>query len=417
MTWAEHASLHNVVSQASAAGGLRIDSSTKILNLRLATFPLSFQHLVMQRIAHAVSGRSESPLLSRIRNILQSAQASAARTVNSAQVISNWLVGREIVEDEQRGNRRAAYQQRVLERLAAKMQREFGGGYSLTNLKIIRKFYVAYPRFLVSTGKGQPLADQLNESTRAAEHSRDWCAGQFSPNISWRHYTALLKIDIPDARNFYELETLSNHWSARELERQIASLLYERLAKSRDKAGLMRLATKGAAPAKPVEIFKDPTVIEFLGLPESPVLTESGLESALLSNLQSFLLELGRGFAFVARQQRISLDGDHFYIDLVFYHSVLKCFVLVDLKVGKLTHADLGQLQLYVNYYDLERRAPDDNPTLGLILCSDKNDAVVKYTLGPNQEDKIFASRYKLHLPSEADLRAQLQARRRLSTE
>ena len=195
---------------------------------------------------------------------------------------------------------------------------------------------------------------------------------------------------------------------ARELERQINSLLYERLAKSRDKAGLMRLATKGHEIQKPEDVFKDPVVIEFLGLPESHRLVESNLEEALITNLQLFLLELGKGFAFVSRQERITLEGDHFYIDLVFYHTVLKCYVLIDLKVGKLTHGDLGQVQLYVNYFDRERRTKGDQPTLGLILCTDKNDAVVKYTLSPEQEKKIFTSRYKLHLPTEAELKAEL---------
>lgn len=218
-----------------------------------------------------------------------------------------------------------------------------------------------------------------------------------------------MRVDDARARAFYEIEALRGNWSARELERQAASLLFERLAKSRDKAGLMRLATRGHVVERPIDVFKDPTVIEFLGLPESPRLVESGLEQALITNLQSFLLELGSGFAFVGRQERITLDGDHFYIDLVFYHVVLKCFVLVDLKVGKLTHGDLGQLQLYVNYYDNERRSAGDNPTLGLILCPDKNDAVVRYTLGPEQAQKIFASRYKLHLPSEAELKRELR--------
>ncbi len=190
----------------------------------------------------------------------------------------------------------------------------------------------------------------------------------------------------------------------RELERQINSLLYERLALSKDKKGVMRLARKGQEIWRPTDVFKDPVVIEFVGLPESPRLVESDLEAALLDNLQAFLLELGKGFAFVARQQRLTLEGDHFYIDLVFYHTILKCFVLIDLKVGKLTHQDLGQLQLYVNFYDRERRSEGDNPTLGLILCTDKNNAVVKYTLGPEQSRKIFASRYKLYLPSEEEL-------------
>lgn len=325
------------------------------------------------------------------------------------------MVGREIVEEQQLGRGRAAYGAELLRKLANKLSKEFGVGYSVDNLELFRRFYLEFPQLIAheksdalrrnSTGDS-PSPISIHSSDRPRQ------TGLLNPNLSWTHYRVLLRISGVDARAFYEIEAAKQHWSARQLERQTGSLLYERLAKSRDKIGLMRLATRGAEPEKSVEIFKDPTVIEFLGIPKTPALTESTLESALLSNLQAFLLELGTGFAFVARQQRITLDGDHFYIDLVFYHAVLKCFVIVDLKVGKLTHADLGQLQLYVNYYDLERRTPDDNPTLGLILCSDKNDAVVKYTLGPNQEEKIFASRYKLHLPSEADLRAQLRVRR-----
>jgi predicted nuclease of restriction endonuclease-like (RecB) superfamily len=216
-------------------------------------------------------------------------------------------------------------------------------------------------------------------------------------------------VDKPEARAFYEIEAIKHHWSARELERQINSLLFERLALSRDKKGLLRLATKGQEVQRPVDVFKDPVVMEFLGLPESSRLVETDLEQALINNLQAFLLELGKGFAFVARQERLTLDGDHFYIDLVFYHTILKCFVIVELKTGKLTHQDLGQLQLYVNYYDRERRTEGDNPTLGLILCTDKNETVVRYTLGPDQQRKIFASRYKLHLPTEAELRAEIQ--------
>jgi predicted nuclease of restriction endonuclease-like (RecB) superfamily len=192
------------------------------------------------------------------------------------------------------------------------------------------------------------------------------------------------------------------------LERQINSLLYERLALSRDKKGLLRLARKGQEIQGPLDVFKDPLVLEFLKIPAAAKLVESNLEAALLNELQSFLLELGKGFAFVARQEPITLDGDHFYIDLVFYHTILKCFVLLDLKVRKLTHEDLGQFQLYLNYYDHERRTEGDNPTLGLILCTDKNNAVVRYTLGEEQQKKIFISRYKLHLPSEAELKAEL---------
>ncbi len=252
-------------------------------------------------------------------------------------------------------------------------------------------------------------AIQTSPEILYAPRRESWAPGQLHPDLSWTHYRTLLRVDKAEARAFYEIEAIKQHWSARELERQINSLLYERLALSRDKKGLMRLATKGHEVQRPADVFKDPVVMEFLGLPESPRLVETDLEQALIDNLQTFLLELGKGFAFVARQERLTLDGDHFYIDLVFYHTILKCFVIVELKTGKLTHQDLGQLQLYVNYYDRERRTEGDNPTLGLILCTDKNETVVRYTLGPDQQRKIFASRYKLYLPTEAELRAEIQ--------
>ena len=260
---------------------------------------------------------------------------------------------------------------------------------------------------IISNGCLRPAVQEFQIGH--ALRSRILATRAIHPNLSWTHYRTLLRVDKPEARAFYEIEAVSNNWSARELERQINSLLYERLALSKDKKGLMRLATKGQEVQKPADVFKDPVVMEFLGLPESPKLVESDLEQALINNLQAFLLELGKGFAFVSRQERITLDGDHFYIDLVFYHTILKCFVLIDLKVGKLTHQDLGQLQFYVNYYDHERRTEGDNPTLGLILCTDKNDAVVRYTLGPDQQKKIFASRYKLYLPTEAELQAEMR--------
>jgi predicted nuclease of restriction endonuclease-like (RecB) superfamily len=340
-------------------------------------------------------------LYERVRRILTAASSTAARSVNSAQVAANWLIGREIVEEEQKGEKRAEYGRRVVESLSRKLTKDFGSGYSAPNLWWFRRFYLEYPRLIEASVNAQQIL--------YAPRKESWIPGNLHPNLSWTHYRMLLKVERCDARKFYEIEALTNDWSARALERQIASLLFERLALSRDKRGLMRLARQGQEIAEAKDVFKDPVVVEFLGLPQSPLLIESNLETALLSNLQAFLLELGKGFAFVARQQRLTLDGDHFYIDLVFYHSVLKCYVLVDLKVGKITHADLGQLQLYVNYYDLERRTEGDGPTLGLIICSDKNDAVVRYTLGPHQENKIFASRYKLHLPSESELRDELR--------
>jgi predicted nuclease of restriction endonuclease-like (RecB) superfamily len=353
----------------------------------------------------------------RICQILESARANVARSVNTTQVIANWLIGREIVEEEQRGRRKAKYGAGLIVELATKLQQEFNGGYSATNLKLFRQFYVAYPE-LIPPPIGHALCDQLallpaqsvtntSQSGSGAGHTacdQSWIPGRLHPNLGWSLYRHLVRVDKPEARAFYEIEATQNSWSARELERQINSLLYERLALSKDKQGLLRLAKKGQEIAAPIDVFKDPVVIEFLGLPESPRLAETELEQALIDNLQAFLLELGKGFAFVARQERLTLDGDHFYIDLVFYHTVLKCFVLIDLKTGKLTHQDLGQLQLYVNYYDHERRTEGDNPTLGLILCTDKNDTVVKYTLAADQSPKIFASRYKLYLPSEAEL-------------
>jgi predicted nuclease of restriction endonuclease-like (RecB) superfamily len=348
----------------------------------------------------------------RICDILTAARSGVARTVNTAQVLSNWLIGREIVEAEQEGKHRANYGENLLKNLAQQLKQDFGAGYSYSNLKYIRQFYLVFPQLLAAEEIGHAVRDQSLSGSALAGLSNpnpSWQPGQLHPNLSWTHYRTLMRIEQPEARAFYEIEALKSNWSARELERQVNTFLFERLAKSLDKEGLMQLATQGQIIQQPTDVFKDPVVIEFLGLPELPRLTESDLETALISNLQSFLLELGKGFAFVNRQERITLDGDHFYIDLVFYHTILKCYILIDLKVGKLTHGDLGQLQLYVNYYDQERCAVDDNPTLGLILCSDKNDAVVKYTLGPEQHHKIFASRYKLHLPTEAELKAELR--------
>jgi predicted nuclease of restriction endonuclease-like (RecB) superfamily len=352
----------------------------------------------------------------RVRQILESARTSVARSVNSAQVCANWLVGAEIVEEEQKGAHHTRYGDKIITALSQRLQKEFGQGYSATNLKLFRQFYLAYPRFqpnrIGHTASDQlPVSRERGSKTEIGHTVRDqsWQPGQWHPDLSWSLYRQLLRVDSAETRGFYEIEAVRNAWSARELERQINSLLYERLARSKDRAGLLKLARKGHEVTRPVDIFKDPVVIEFVGLPESTRLVESDLEEALIGNLQAFLLELGKGFAFVARQKRITIEGDHFYIDLVFYHTILKCYVLLDLKIGKLTHQDLGQLQLYVNYFDREIRTPGDSPTLGLILCTDKNDAVVKYTLGPEQRNQIFTSRYKLHLPSEAELKAELR--------
>ncbi len=364
-------------------------------------------------------------LYARISRILESARTGVARTVNTTQVVANWLIGREIVEEEQKGRRRATYGTKLFESLARRLKKDFGDGYSIQNLRYMRQFYLGYPQLISETAsrkspaaisaeirhtpRGESGSDTSLAAIRHTVCGESWSPGQLHANLSWSLYRQLLKVDRPEARAFYEIEAIRHNWSAREVERQIASLLFDRLAKSKDKAGLLRLARKGQEVTRAADVFKDPVVMEFLGLPASPRLAETDLEQALITNLQTFLLELGKGFAFVSRQERITLDGDHFYIDLVFYHTVLKCYVLLDLKVGKLTHADLGQLQLYVNYYDRERCTPGDQPTLGLILCTDKNDAMVRYTLGADQEKRIFASRYQLHLPTEAQLKTELR--------
>ena len=355
-------------------------------------------------------------LYGRIRDILQAARANVVRTVNTTQVVANWLIGREIVEAEQRGQQRADYGAALLAGLSARLAQDFGRGWSVDNLEAFRQFYLLYPRLISETAsrqsKGAVISETLSRKSMLQAPAA-WQPGELHPSLSWSHYRALLRVGRQQARDFYEIETAKNAWSVRELSRQATSLLFDRLAKSRDKAGLLALATRGQELSQPIDVLRDPVVMEFLGLPESHRLVESQLEQALIGNLQHFLLELGKGFAFVARQERITVDGDHFYIDLIFYHAVLKCYVLIELKVGKLTHADLGQIQFYVNYYDRERRTEGDNPTLGLILCSDKNDAVVRYTLGEQQERNIFASRYQLYLPTVEELQQELVRERR----
>jgi predicted nuclease of restriction endonuclease-like (RecB) superfamily len=385
---------------------------------------------------------ADPKIFDRVQVILDSAQSHAARSVNTTQVVANWLIGREIVEEQQQGAKRAGYGEQVMSKLAADLKRQGRKGYGELALNLCRQFFLAYPSFPGETilyalrkefgfpSIGHALRSQSepesavppigcalgNQSTALilvpqiieAARSAEWQPGLLHPSLSWTHYRTLMRVSSPHARAFYEIEAVQQNWTARELERQINSLLFERLAKSRDKKGVMKLATKGQEVQTPADVFKDPVVIEFLGLPESHRLVETKVEEALISNLKNFLLELGKGFAFVARQERLTLEGDHFYVDLVFYHTILKCYVLIDIKVRKLTHQDIGQMQLYTNYYDQERLTPGDNPTLGLILCTDQNETAVRYTLGPGQQ-KIFSSRYQFHLPSEADLAAQIR--------
>lgn len=319
----------------------------------------------------------------RIRTVLTEARDRAWQAINSAMVAAYWEVGRIIVEVEQEGKDRADYGKQVIAGLAERLKADFGRGFDRSNLFHMRAFYLAFP-----------IVDAVRRE------------------LSWTHYRLLLRVENLDARAFYEAEAVNARWSTRELERQIHSLLFERLALSRDRAGVMALAQQGHEVHRPSDLVKDPYVLEFAGLRQDEHFRESDLEQALIDRLQHFLLELGKGFAFMARQQRITLDGRHFFIDLVFYNRLTRCFVLIDLKVGDLTHQDLGQMQMYVNYYGRELTAPDENPPLGIVLCTDKSEAVVRYTL-PEGNTQIFASRYKLHLPSEAELAAELQRERR----
>ncbi|WML91043.1 PDDEXK nuclease domain-containing protein [Thiothrix lacustris] len=360
----------------------------------------------MDKKNHAMPAEAtlDTDLMARIRDIWEASRQQAIRSVNSAHVCANWLIGKQIVEAEQGGEQRATYGKALLKSLSQQLTDEYGSGFSVSALQYMRAFFLAYPTLL----EIQHAARVISPVVMTAAHESDWQPGKLHSGLSWTHYRILLKIERQEARQFYEIETIRNGWSARQLERQISSLLFDRLLKSRDKEGVMQLANQGLLANRPIDVIKDPYVLEFLDLPEASQWQESQLEQALLSQLQDFLLELGSGFAFVGRQVRLTLDGDHFYPDMVFYHVKLKCYVVIDLKLGKLNHADLGQMQLYVNYYDHDIANADDNPTIGLILCSEKNDAVVRYVLGDHNQ-QIFASRYQLHLPTEEQLQQELR--------
>lgn len=317
-----------------------------------------------------------------IADILQNARDTSYRAVNQVMVQAYWQIGQVIVEREQEGKARAGYGTTLLTGLAHRLTRDFGKGFTETNLKYMRQFYLAFPI-------RHALRDEL----------------------SWTHYRLLLRVENEQARSFYLNETCNSRWSTRELDRQIDSLLYERLALSRDKKQVRALADEGQIIRNAEDLIKDPYILEFLGLPESNALREKDLEQALIDRLQKFLLELGKGFALVARQKRITVGGEHYYIDLVLYNFLLKCFVLLDFKVGRLTHQDIGQMDFYVRYFEAEERQTDDKPTIGLILCSDKNEAMVQYTL-LKESRQIFASKYQLYLPTEEELQRTLQAER-----
>ncbi len=328
--------------------------------------------------------------LSEISNLIAQGRDLAVRQVNTAQVITYWMVGRRIVEYYQRGSDRAAYGEQLLGRLSADLSAMYGKGFSERNLEMMRTFYLNYP-----------IPQTPSAKLRAGNHIPQVLSEKFA--LSWSHYCELLKEDNPAARKFYEIESAGNGWSIRELKRQMNSMLYERLSLSRDKKKVKTLSQRGHIVEKPEDAVKDPYILEFLGLKEEASYTESQLEQAIIDKLQHFLLELGKGFAFVARQKRITIANRHYFIDLVFYNRFLKCFVLVDLKSGEFDHADAGQMNFYLNYFKENELAEGENPPIGLILCAKKDEVFAKYVIG-NMNNKIFASKYKLTLPTEKEL-------------
>ena len=313
-------------------------------------------------------------LIQDVRQIIETARANAVRSVDFCRVQMYWHLGQRIFEEEQQGKERADYGTYLTRNLAKLLEPEYGSGFGVRQLELARQFYRTYP--IANT-----LRSQLN----------------------WSQYRRLIQIDDPDKREYYELESVNNAWTARETERQINSMLYERLLLSNDKESVLAVARKQRIPESPTEVIKDPMVLEFLGLHREASYYEKDLEGAIITHLTEFLLEMGKGFSFVARQKRLLLEDDEFFADLVFYNRLLRCHVVIELKTSELTHQDLGQLQMYVNYYDRNVKLPDENPTIGILLCTEKNDTVVKMTL-PEDNKTILASEYQLYLPTTEQL-------------
>lgn len=341
---------------------------------------MSDQKSILSKVksSDAVNAQPTS-FISEIRRIIDEARTNAVRSVDFCRVMMYWNIGKRIFEEEQQGKDRADYGTYLIKNLANNLEPEYGSGFSKRQLELSRQFYRTYP--IANT-----LCSQLN----------------------WSQYKLLIAIPDEIKREYYQLESVNNCWTKRELERQINSLLYERLLMSNDKESVLAVAQKQRIPESPKEIIKEPVILEFLGLEKKPHYYESDLESALIEHLQNFLLEMGNGFAFVARQKRILIEDDEFFIDLVLYNRLLRCFVLIELKTGKLTHQDIGQLQMYVNFYDRIEKLPDENKTIGILLCTNKNDTVVKMSL-PEDNSTIMAAQYTLYLPTEEQFKKEIE--------
>ncbi len=362
----------------------------------------------------------QNPIINKISQLLELARNRVVITVNQTMVLTYFEIGRMIVEDEQNGENRAEYGKKLLKDLSIHLTEKFGRGFSETNLRQMRNFYESYSQQIQQTVSSEfKIIDKKKQQTLPAElqttENQIVEKGQTLSDIfnisqknvvnftlSWSHYLKLMRIKDINERKFYEIESFKNNWSLRELQRQYDSALYTRLSLSKNKEEILQLSEKGQILEKPKDLIKDPYVLEFLGLSENANYSENDFESELIDKLEHFLLELGTGFTFVARQNRITFDEKHFKIDLVFYNRILKCFVLIDLKIGELKHQDIGQMQMYVNYYDREVRLEDENRTIGIILCQDKSESLVKYTL-PEDNEQIFASKYLTILPSKED--------------
>lgn len=334
--------------------------------------------------------------LKTVSDVLEQAKKQAKTAVNLSMVYAYYEIGRMIVEEEQYGKKRAAYGTQLLKELSSYLTKIYGKGFSVGNLKNIRQFYKVYSTDQI----GETVFSQF-ENLPAVNTGRKFY-------LSWSHYLKLMRMDNVDERHFYEIESVKNNWSLAELKRQYDTSLYQRLALSTDKDKVYRLALEGQRVESPKDAVKDPYVLEFLGLKELPEYSESEMESRIIDHLQQFLLELGTGFAFIGRQVRFTFDEEHFMVDLVFYNRLLRCFVLFDLKIGELKHQDIGQMQMYVHYYDRKVKLPDENPTIGILLCRDKNNAVVEMTL-PEDNTQIFASKYETVLPSKEALQKLLE--------
>jgi len=337
-------------------------------------------------------------LFSRVAELIEQSRQYVAKSINTAMVATYYEIGRYIIEDEQQGKARAEYGKRVLPELSKRLTEQFGKGWSVENLKIMRHFYQVYSN---SVTTGYPIQD-TNTVTAGYQIQN---AEKFI--LPWTHYQILMRIDNPDERRFYEIEAQKQIWSKRYLQRQIASSLYERIALSRDKDKVMQLATEGQTITQPTDIIKNPITLEFLGLKEETTYSESKLETNIINKMQAFLMEMGKGFLFEARQKRFTFEEDNYYVDLVLYNRLLQCYVLVDLKTDKLTHQDLGQMQMYVHYYDRYVRQEWEKPTIGILLCQEKNDALVELTLP--EDTNIYATQYTLCLPDKETLQRKLK--------